>query len=61
MAIRAIFNKDFNYTSRKRNAGWSVKASDKPQTFPRELIDAAISAGVAEEVSPSKTKDTDAE
>lgn len=56
MTVRAIFNKDFNYSSRKRNVGWSVKASEKPQTFPRELIDAAIAAGAAEPVEPKKKK-----
>lgn len=44
---KAIFVKDFNYTSRIRNAGWAVKASEAPQSFPRELIDAAIKAGAA--------------
>lgn len=43
----AIFHSDFNYSSRKTNAGWSVRASKEPQTFPRELIDAAVRAGVA--------------
>lgn len=47
---KAIFHRDFHYTSRIRNAGWSVKASPEPQTFPRELIAAAVEAGVAKEV-----------
>lgn len=45
--MRAIFHCDFNYTSRKVNAGWSVKAKREPQSFPRELVEAAIKAGVA--------------
>lgn len=45
---KAIFHADFNYSSRSRNAGWSVKANPHPQSFPKELIDAAIAAGVAE-------------
>lgn len=47
---KAIFHREFHFTSRKVNAGWSVKPGPKPQTFPRELIDAAVSAGVAKEV-----------
>lgn len=56
--MKAIFHKDFNYSSRKQNAGWSVKASSKPQTFPRELIEVAVAAGVATEVQPKKATDT---
>lgn len=47
---KAIFIRPFNYTSRLRNAGWSAKAADYPQRFPREFIQAAISAGCAVEV-----------
>ena len=52
---KAIFHREFHYTSRKVNAGWSVKPSPKPQTFPRELIDAAVKAGVAKEVRPRRS------
>ncbi|SEB79451.1 hypothetical protein [Rhodobacter sp. 24-YEA-8] len=52
---KAIFHREFHYTSRKVNAGWSVKASPKPQTFPRELIDGAVVAGVAKEVLPKRS------
>lgn len=51
---KAIFHRDFNYSSRQRNAGWAVKASADPQSFPRELIDAALRAGVAELVPPRR-------
>lgn len=44
---RAVFDRDFHYTSRRRNAGWSAKAGPAAQLFPREFIDAAIAAGVA--------------
>ena len=53
---KAIFKKGFEFTSRSRNAGWSVKPSPKPQSFPRELIDAAIQAGCAEAYEPDKPK-----
>lgn len=53
---KAIFSSDFNYSSRKRNAGWSVKASPEPQTFPQELIDAAVAAGVAKHVPQKRSK-----
>ena len=42
--MRAVFHKEFNYTSRKVNAGWSVKPNSKPQTLPRECIEAAVAA-----------------
>ncbi len=47
---KAIFIRPFSYTSRIRNAGWSAKAADHPQHFPREFIQAAIAAGCAMEV-----------
>lgn len=55
--MKAIFHKDFNYSSRTQNAGWSVKASDKAQAFPRELVEAAIKAGVATEVQTKRATD----
>ena len=54
---RAIFLKPFNYTSRKRNVGWSVQASPEPQSFPQELIDAAFAkTGVAIPVPTGKAR-----
>lgn len=53
---KAIFHGEFHYTSRKSNAGWSVYPSPDPQCYPRELIDAAVAAGRATEVLPSKAK-----
>lgn len=44
---KAIFIKPFKYSSRKTAAGWSIDASDEPQHFPQEVIDAAIAKGVA--------------
>lgn len=49
---KAIFTKEFHYSSRTRNAGWSAYPSKTPQTFPREFIEAAIAAGCAEPVKP---------
>lgn len=43
----AIFHRDFNYSSRKTAIGWAVKASPKPQSFPSELITAAVDRGAA--------------
>lgn len=54
---KAIFHADFNFSSRLTRAGWSVKASKKPQTWPRELIDAGIAAGVATLPDDNKAKD----
>ncbi|WP_084621067.1 hypothetical protein [Paracoccus aminophilus] len=50
---KAIFHGEFHYSSRIRNAGWSVYPSPEPQYFPRELIDAAVAAGRATEVLPN--------
>lgn len=54
--MKAIFNKDFGYSSPTRNAGWSAQAGPDPQTFPREFIDAAVAAGVAEIVPPKRAE-----
>ncbi len=51
---KAIFTRAFNYSSRTRNAGWSVKPGPKPQTYPQELIDAAVAAGAATHVKPAR-------
>ena len=53
---KAVFHQDFNYSSRKRNAGWGIKASEEPQTLPEEVIAAGMAAGVATPVSPHKAK-----
>lgn len=53
----AIFLKEFNFSSRKRNVGWSVKPSPEPQSFPQELIDAAFKkTGVAIPVPAGKRR-----
>jgi hypothetical protein len=55
---KAIFDREFHYSSRTRNAGWSASPSPDPQTFPREFIDAAVSAGAATEVKPTRKGST---
>ncbi len=52
----AIFQREFNYSSRNQNAGWSVSASPNPQTFPEELVAAAVEAGAAERVKPARKR-----
>lgn len=47
--MKAIFTKPFSYSSRRVNAGWSIQPSTKPQNFPREVVEAAIDAGCAQE------------
>lgn len=54
---QAIFTKKFNFSSRKANAGWEIKPKRKPQSFPAEVIDAAIEAGVAKAFTPKKSKE----
>ncbi|PIE15175.1 MAG: hypothetical protein CSA68_07445 [Rhodobacterales bacterium] len=53
---KAVFHQDFNYSSRKRNVGWGIKASDEPQALPEEVIAAGVAAGVATRISPRKAK-----
>ena len=53
---KAVFHQDFNYTSRKQNAGWGIKASEEPQALPEEVVAAGVAAGVAKRVSPRKAK-----
>lgn len=59
---KAIFEREFHYSSRTTNAGWSAEPSPDPQTFPREFIDAAVNAGAVTEVKPTRkgnsTKET---
>lgn len=51
---KAVFKQDFNYSSRVHNVGWAITASPEPQDVTRECLDAAIAAGVAEEVKPTR-------
>jgi hypothetical protein len=53
---KAIFEKRFCYSSRKRNAGWDVGPSPEPQDFPEELVAAAVKAGAARRVPPRRRK-----
>ncbi|MCV2877610.1 hypothetical protein OE699_01990 [Sedimentimonas flavescens] len=59
--IKAIFTGEFHYTSMTRNAGWSAYPSPKPQTFPREFIEAAIAKGRAKPVPRKRKAATEAE
>lgn len=54
--MKAIFHREFRYSSRRRNAGWHVRATDEPQNLPREVIEAAVVAGAAEVVPPRRSK-----
>lgn len=53
---KAVFHQDFNYSSRQRNVGWGIEASEEPQTLPEEVIAAGVAAGVATRVLPRKAK-----
>lgn len=54
--MKAIFHKNFEYNRPKSRFSFSVKASPEPQTKPRDLIEAAIKAGVATYVPPRRKK-----
>ncbi len=52
--MKAIFLKDFHYTSRRVNAGWHIKANPKAQNWPREVVMAAILRRAAVPVLPRR-------
>lgn len=54
--MRAIFHKPFSFSSRKSNAGWAIKASTAPQSWPREVVEAAIAAGCATKTPKNTAK-----
>ena len=54
--MKAIFHKQFSYTSRKVNAGWTASVSNTAQHFPAEFVEAAIAAGCATEAAAKKPK-----
>jgi hypothetical protein len=58
MMAWAIFLLPFEYDRRPRQAlAFSIKADTKPQSWPRDVIDAAVAAGKAKEVpAPRRRK-----
>ena len=45
---KAIFSRRFNFTDPKRGTSWRIDPSEKAQSFPQRVIDAAVEAGAAE-------------
>lgn len=57
MMAWAIFTEPFNFDRRPRQAiAFTVKADTKPQSLPRDVVDAAVAAGKARETKPPKRK-----
>lgn len=52
----AIFNREFNWRRKRSVYSFNAKASPEPQQRPRDVVDAAVAAGAAEEV-PSPTRE----
>lgn len=48
---KAIFTDSFHFIRKGSNKSFLVHAAKEPQTFPRDVIEAAIKAGKAEPVS----------
>ncbi|MER9135116.1 hypothetical protein NKI20_02235 [Mesorhizobium sp. M0830] len=49
----AIFNDRFHYDRRPRQAiAFVVEAKPEPQNYPRDLVEAAVAAGKAQETKP---------
>lgn len=51
---KAVFSKEFRWRRPKVNLAFWIYPSDDPQTFPRDVVDAAIEAGCAEIVPPKR-------
>lgn len=51
---KAIFNRTFHWKRKNSPIGFGANASENPQSFPRDFIEAAIAAGAATEVRPKK-------
>ena len=53
-----LFHQDFNYDRRPAQAiAFAIKASEQPQQWPRDVIEAAVVAGKATAVkAPSRRK-----
>ena len=45
---KARFTKRFNFTDPKIGTSWRIDPSDRLQSFPQRIIDAALEAGAAE-------------
>lgn len=46
----AIFNEEFNFSRPKSRFSFNVKPDAAPQSWPHDVIDAAVKAGKAERV-----------
>lgn len=47
---KAVFSAVFHWSRPKSRYGFAAQPGDEPQSFPRDFIDAAIKAGVAQAV-----------
>lgn len=53
----AIFSKPFRFDRRPRQAlCFEIKASEQPQSLPRDVVEAAIAAGAATPVPKKRTR-----
>ena len=53
---KAIFTKLFNFTDSKKGTSWKIQPSEKPQSFPVRVIEAAVAAGAAHPPDAGTTK-----
>lgn len=53
---KAIFHRRFHWNRPKAGFGFAASPSEKPQSWPRDFIDAAVAAGAATKVPPARSK-----
>lgn len=56
---KAIFHRRFDFRRVGQNVAFTAEASPEPQSFPGDMIDAAVAAGAAERVPPKRKKSAD--
>lgn len=51
---KAVFREDFRWSRPKSPLSWEIKASPEPQSYPHDVVEAAVEAGKAKRVRPKR-------